>query len=129
THVLALEAKCLAVSNSAIIADAHGKLAAGTLRPSGIRELINLLSDYENTEAQAWVARLLELYRDGFKSVKRSDGLAYTVGNSPVKPKTRLSWLQANAPHASYTVDRQLDAMEFQITELKVLVDTLYRGA
>ena len=129
THVLALEAKCLAVSNSAIIADAHGKLAAGTLRHSGIRELINLLSDYENTEAQAWVARLLELYRDGFKSVKRSDGLAYTVGNSPVKPKTRLSWLQANAPHASYTVDRQLDAMEFQITELKVLVDTLYRGA
>lgn len=129
THVLALEAKCLVTSNTAVIADAHAKLAAGTRRPSGIRELITLLSDYETDEAQEWVARLLELYRDGFKTAKRHDGLAYTVGNIPVKPKTRVSWLQADAPHASYTADRWLDAMEFQFSELKALVDTLYRGA
>ncbi|WP_369175679.1 hypothetical protein, partial [Burkholderia pseudomallei] len=84
THVLALEAKCLVTSNTAVIADAHAKLAAGTRRPSGIRELITLLSDYETDEAQEWVARLLELYRDGFKTAKRRDGLAYTVGNIPV---------------------------------------------
>ncbi|MNV62602.1 hypothetical protein D3C71_1551550 [compost metagenome] len=73
--------------------------------------------------------RLLEFYRDGFRTAKRRDGLAYTVGNFPVKSKTRVSWLQADAPHASYTVDRRLDAMEFQISELRALVDTLYRGA
>lgn len=129
THILALEAKCLVASNTAVIADAHGKLSAGPRRPSGIRELITLLSDYETTEAQAWVARLIDLYRDGFRTAKRSDGLAYTVGNFPVKPKTRLSWLQADAPHASYTADRPLDAMEFQISELRTLVDKLYRGA
>ncbi|MCD5982355.1 hypothetical protein [Pseudomonas sp. CDFA 610] len=129
THILALEAKCLATSNTATIADAHGKLAAGSRRPSGIRELITLLSDYETTEAQAWVARLLELYRDGFRTANRSDGLAYTVGHFPVSPKTRLSWLQADAPHTSYNVDRRLVAMEFQLSELRALVETLYRGA
>lgn len=128
THILALEAKCLATSNTAIIADAHGKLAAGPRRPSGIRELITLLSDYETDEAQTWVARLLELYRDGFKTAKRRDGLAYTVGHFPVKPATRLSWLPADAPHASYKANRRFEAMEFQLSDLKGLVNTLYRG-
>lgn len=129
THVLALEAKCMVRSNSGIIADAHGKLAAGARRPSGIRELITLLSDYETDEAQAWVARLLELYRDGFRSAKRRDGLAYTVGGSPVRLATRVSWLPVDAPHPSYTADRRFDAMEFQLEDLEGLVDTLYRGA
>lgn len=129
THVLSLEAKCLIRSNTEVIADAHGKLAAGTRRPSGIRELITLLSDYETDAAQEWVARLLELYREGFKTAKRRDGLAYTVGHSPVKPVTRVSWLPANAPHASYTADRRFDAMEFQLSDLEGLVNTLYRGA
>ncbi|AYG77222.1 hypothetical protein [Rhizobium sp. CCGE532] len=129
THVLALEAKCLVKSNTAIIADAHGKLAAGTRRPSGIRELITLLSDYETDEAQAWVARLLDLYRDGFRTAKRRDGLAYTVGDSPARPASRVSWLPIDAPHPSYSADRRFGAMEFQLEDLKGLVDILYRGA
>lgn len=129
THVLALEAKCLATSNTEVISDAYGKLAAGTQRPSGIRELITLLSDYETAAAQEWVARLLELYRDGFRTAKRRDGLVYTVGNRPVRPKSRVSWLPSDAPHTSYTADRCFEAMEFQLEDLKGLVDTLYRGA
>lgn len=129
THVLALEAKCLATSNTGTISEAHGKLAAGPRRPSGIRELITLLSDYETDAAQEWVARLLDLYRDGFKTAKRRDGLAYTVGHWPVRPATRVSWLPVDAPHASYTADRRFDAMEFQLEDLRGLVDTLYRGA
>jgi len=129
THVLALEAKCLIRSNSATIIDAHEKLAAGARRPSGIRELITLLSDYETPEAQAWVARLMDLYRDGFRTAKRRDGLAYTIGDSPVKPATRLSWLPAKAPHTSYTAKRRFDAMEFQLEDLSGLIDTLYRGS
>lgn len=129
THVLALEAKCLARSNSAIITDAHEKLAAGTRRPSGIRELITLLSDYETPEAQAWVVRLMDLYRDGFRTAKRRDGLAYTIGNFPVRPSTRVGWLPAEAPHAAYTANRRFDAMEFQLEDLNGLIDSLYRGA
>lgn len=129
SHVLALEAKCLVTSNTATIEEAHDKLAAGQRRPSGIRELVTLLSDYETDEAQAWVARLLELYREGFKTAKRRDGLAYTVGHSPVRPATRLSWLPADAPHPSYTSDRRFNAMEFQLEDLEGVVDALYRGA
>jgi len=129
THILALEAKCLVTSNTGTISDAHGKLAAGSRRPSGIRELITLLSDYETDAAQEWVARLLELYRDGFRTAKRRDGLAYTVGHWPVRPASRVSWLPSDAPHTSYTADRRFDAMEFQLEDLKGLVDTLYRGA
>lgn len=129
THILSLEAKCLVRSNTAAIADAHDKLAAGTQRPSGIRELITLLSDYETAEAQEWVGKLLNLYHEGFKTAKRHDGLAYTVGHSPVKPATRMSWLPVNAPHASYTANRRFDAMEFQLSDLEGLVNTLYRGA
>ena len=127
THVLALEAKCLVASNTDTINDAHAKLSAGPRRPSGIRELITLLSDYETEEAQAWVARLLDLYREGFKTVKRRDGLAYTVGHSPKRPATRVSWLPVDAPHPSYTVGRRFDAIEFQLEDLGGLVDTLYR--
>ncbi len=129
THVLALEAKCLAASNTAIIEDAHAKLSVGQRRPSGIRELITLLSDYETEEAQAWVRRLLEFYRDGFRTAKRSDGLTYAVGNMPQRPATRVSWLPPNAPHPSYTSKRRFDAMEFQLEDIEGLVDILYRGA
>ena len=127
SHILTLEAKCLVTSNTKIISDAHAKLAAGTRRPSGIRELITLLSDYETAEAQTWVARLLEFYKDGFMTADRRDGLAYVVGNFPVKPTTRLSWLPDKAPHTSYTADRPLVAMEFQLSDLRGLVDILYR--
>ncbi|MFA5664242.1 hypothetical protein, partial [Castellaniella sp.] len=108
-HVLTLEAKCLAASNTKTMAEAHSKLSVGQMRPSGIRELIALLSDYKTAEAQAWCARLLELYGEGFKTVKRSDGLAYAVGNRPVRPKTRVSWLPDDAPHKSYIADRPLE--------------------
>ncbi len=129
THILSLEAKCLIKSNTDVMTDAHAKLSAGQRRPSGVRELITLLSEYETDEAQAWVERLLEFYHEGFKTAKRSDGLVYTVGHSPKKPATRISWLPADAPHTAYTATRGFDAMEFQLEDLNGLVDTLYRGA
>jgi len=129
THVLTLEAKCLATSKAAKIQDAYEKLSAGHRRPSGVRELITLLSDYDSRQAQEWVARLIAFYSEGFRTAKRRDGLSYTVGNWPVKPATRVSWLPHAAPHPSYTSKRKLEAMEFQLENLEGLVDILYRGA
>ena len=129
THVLTLEAKCLVTSNTATIEVAHQKLSAGQQRPSGIRELITLLSEYETPGAQQWVERLLAHYRVGFRTAKRCDGLAYAVGHFPNKPKTRVSWLPDAAPHPSYTGGREFEAMEFQLQDLKGLVDALYRSA
>lgn len=127
THVLTLEAKCLATSNAATIQDAHEKLSAGQRRPSGVRELISLLSEYDSPQAQEWVARLIGLYNEGFRTAKRRDGLSYAVGHWPVKPATRMSWLSHAAPHPSYTATRRLEAMEFQLEDLEGLVDILYR--
>lgn len=129
THVLTLEAKCLATSNAATIQDAHEKLSAGQRRPSGVRELITLLSEYDSHQAQDWAARLLSLWSEGFHTAIRRDGLCYTVGHWPVKPATRVSWLPHAAPHPSYTAKRRLEAMEFQLEDLEGLVDILYRRA
>ncbi|ASP73346.1 hypothetical protein CDO28_18540 [Sinorhizobium meliloti] len=129
THVLTLEAKCLTVSNTAVIEDAYAKLSAGQRRPSGIRELITLLSDYDTPEAEQWVLRLLEFHRQGFRTVRRRDGLCYTVGNAPKRPAHRIAWLPDAAPHPAYVANRRLEAMEFQLEELEGLVDILYRGS
>lgn len=128
SHILSLEAKCLVQSNTAVIEDAYAKLSAGQARPSGVRELITLLSDYETDEAQAWVKRLLEHYHGGFRTAKRRDGLAYAVGAAPKRPATRVSWLPADAPHPAYSARRRFEAMEFQFEDLDGLVDSLYRG-
>jgi hypothetical protein len=98
-------------------------------RPSGIRELITLLSDYETEAAQAWVQRLLKFYNEGFRTAKSRDGLAYTVGAAPKQPVSRVSWLPPAAPHSTYTATRRFDGMEFQLEDLDGLVNALYRGA
>ncbi|MET4630895.1 hypothetical protein ABIB83_007955 [Bradyrhizobium sp. I1.8.5] len=128
TDILTLEAKCLTASNTEIMKDAHEKLVAGGQRPSGVRELINLLQEYDTPEANAWQEALLRFYRDGFRTAARHDGLAYAVGHSPQVPSTRISWLPPDAPHPAYTIQRNLDAMEFQFENLDAVVDILYRA-
>lgn len=128
SHVLTLEAKCLAKSNTGTIRNAHEKLSIHQQRPSGVRELINLLSDYDTLEAEAWQARLLAFWKEGFRKAERRDGLAYAVGHRPVKDKTQVSWLPAAAPHEAYTGGRLLEAMEFQLEDLEGLVELLYRS-
>ena len=128
TDILTLEAKCLAQSNNAKIEEAHKKLVAGGLLPSGVRELINLLADYDTPEAQAWQEALLALWRNGYRTVNRHDGVAYACGSVPAQAG-RVAWMSANAPHPAYTVARNLEGMEFQFVDLNTVVDTLYRGA
>ncbi|MBL4543950.1 MAG: hypothetical protein JKP97_19580, partial [Rhodobacteraceae bacterium] len=85
THVLTLEAKCLAKNKPATIQDAHEKLSAGQRRPSGVRELVNLLSEYDSHQAQDWVARLVAFCSVGYLTAERLDGFSYTVGHWPVR--------------------------------------------
>lgn len=126
TDILAFESKCLERSNTGIIKDAHGKLSSGLALPSGVRELINLLEDYDSPKAAQWRRSLLALWREGYKSAGRSDGLAYSCGNIP-KEKDRVSWLDAAAPHGEYKSTRNLEAFEFQFPRLKDVVVALYR--
>src|SRR3546814_4040663 len=100
----------------------------GGNRPSGVRELINLLTEYHTPEAEAWQQALLQFYRDGFRTAAPHDGLAYAVGNSPKVPAERIAWFRREDPHPDYTTQRNLEPMEHQFENLDDAVDVLYRG-
>ncbi len=127
TDILTLEAKCLSQNNTAKIEEAHQKLAAGGLRPSGVRELINLLDEYDTPEAQAWQKALLNLWRSGYRTAVRRDCVGYACGRVPVQAG-RIAWLPTAAPHPAYTASRRLECMEFQFEDLASIINTLYRG-
>jgi hypothetical protein len=125
TDVMTLEAKCLGQNSNAKIASAHEKLSAGGPIPSGIRELINILADYDTPEANAWQQSLLEFWRAGYRNAARYDGVAYATGHIPVAGD-RQAWLPGQ-PHAHYTANRHLEGIEFQFGDLNALIDELYR--
>ncbi|UVF21351.1 hypothetical protein HPT29_009595 [Microvirga terrae] len=126
TDILTLEAKCLAQNNNATIAEAHRKLAQTGLKPSGIRELINLLAEYDTPEANTWREALLKLWHGGYRVAIRHDGVAYACGHIPQRG-TRIAWLPTDTPHSEYNIQRGLEGMEFQFEDLTGIVDALYR--
>jgi hypothetical protein len=126
TNVLTLEAKCLSRNSNSKIREAHQKLSAGSMRPSGIFELINLLEDYETPEAQVWQQALLNLWRGGYRAIIRHDAVAYACGQIP---KKRVAWMPTIAPHPAYTATRRLEGFEFQFVDLDTAIDIIYRGA
>jgi hypothetical protein len=127
TDILTLEAKCLARNRNATIDAAHAKLSAAGPLPSGIRELIELLTDYDHADAQAWQQSLVAFRLGGYRSAARHDAVAYATGHIPAKGD-RQAWLP-DAPHTAYSAKRRLEAMEFQFANLDELIDLLYRGA
>lgn len=127
TDILTLEAKCVGANRPKLIEDAHEKLAAGSKTPTGIRELISILAEYNTPEAQSWQQALLQLRASNCLNATRYDGIAYACGAIP-QQVNRISWMKADAPHPSYTVQRHLEGMEFQFTDMPNLIDTLYRG-
>ena len=127
TDVLTIEAKCLTANNNAKIQEAHEKLAAGGPLPPGIRELIELLSEYDTPEAMSWHQALLEFRAFGYRRAARHDGVAYATAHIPVRGP-RQAWLPPE-PHPAYTAPRHLDGMEFQFQDLDGVIDLLYRRA
>lgn len=125
TDVLTLEAKCLSQNSNEKIEDAHRKLAAAGPRPSGIRELVSILQDYDTPDANSWQQSLLELWRAGYRTATRYDGVAYVTGHIPVRG-THQAWLPSE-PHPAYNVARHLEGVEFQFADLDRIVDEMYR--
>jgi len=125
TDIITLEAKCLSRSSNAKIEAAHQNLAAAGLRPNGIHELIGILQDYNTPDANSWQQSLIELWRSGYRTATRYDGVAYVTGHIPARG-TRQAWLP-DQPHPSYTATRHLDGIEFQFADLDRIVDEMYR--
>jgi hypothetical protein len=127
TDVLTVEAKCLTRSSNAKIEEAHQKLAQGGPLPSGIRELINLLGEYDTREANIWREALLRLWRGGYRTATRRDTLAYICGHIPSQAG-RIAWMPVDQPHPVYTIARELEGMEFQFEDLAGVITAVYRG-
>jgi len=126
TEVLTLEAKCVDRHNSGKIREAHEKLAQGGQLPVGVRELINLLSEYATPEANIWQEALLKLWRGGYRDVARCDCVVYACGQTPVRAG-RLTWMPVDEPHVTYAITRNLEGMEFHFQDLPEVVLTLHR--
>jgi hypothetical protein len=127
TDVLTIEAKCLTQNNNAKIQEAHEKLAAGGPLPPGIRELINLLSEYDTPAANNWSEALFRLRQGGYRRAVRWDAVAYICGHIPQRDG-RITWMPVDQPHPAYTVERDLEGLEFQVEDLSGLITAVYRG-
>lgn len=126
--VIALEAKCLVDHNAGILSNAHEKLSQVKAIPDSIRELIEVLSDYDSPQAAVWQEALLKFRSRGYRTAQRADGLAYLCGNAPQRPRDRTTWFDLNQPTATYTAGRYLEGFEFHIVAVDDLVRLLYRG-
>lgn len=127
TDVLTLEAKCRSRNDNAAIEAAHRTLAEGSPRPPGIRELISLLSEYDSPAAQTWQEALLRLWSGGYATAARHDGVTYACGQVP-RQAGRIGWMRDDAPHAVYTIERNLEGMEFQFENIEAVITALFRG-
>ncbi len=125
TDILAIEAKCLTTHSPGKLQEAHEKLNSGTVRPTAIRELVELLRDYKDAEAERWVEALVRLWVDPSSST-RHDGVVYACGERP-KLVSRPGWMNAATPHEVYKATRRLEGLEFHFRDLAAVIDGLYR--
>ena len=128
TDVMAVEAKCLSQNRPDKIEEAHTKLSNGQQLPSGVRELINLLAEYDTPAANAWLEALVRLWQDGHRAAGRHDGVAYATAHTPAR-RGVVAWMPREQPHPAYVATRRLEGMEFHFDELRHLIDRIYRGA
>jgi hypothetical protein len=128
TEFLVIEAKCLGQNRTEKVRDAHEKLSAGASQPSGIRELVSLLAEYNTPEAHAWHKALLDLWLSRCQNAVRHDCIAYACGQIPAGTRRRTAWLSTDAPHSGYQVNRNLEAVEFQFADLPRVIRAVFRG-
>ncbi|WP_458411890.1 hypothetical protein ACNQFZ_13650 [Schinkia sp. CFF1] len=124
--ILFLEAKCTATHDSAMIADAHTKISNANLIPVELMRIVEILQDYKtNQTARKWIEALRQLYRtkSGFE---RYDCVSYVCGQTPKRPKTKLSWISRKEPHPNYTAGRKLAAVEVHLTDVDNLIKDVY---
>lgn len=124
--VLFCEAKCTANHKESMISEAHNKISSKNLLPVEIRRIIDILRDYDDSESLTWMYSLRELYING-KECERYDLVSYVCGKSPVKPKTRKSWIPIDMPHTKYEGARKLEAVEIHLTDVENLIKEVYR--
>lgn len=125
THYIVFEAKCLKQHNVSEIKDAYKKLSTGPILSSAIRELINLLQDYDTEEALVWKEALVNLYLHPNGYEKRRNAILYACGQSPHRT---TSWMPTDSPHKDYFSQISLEGLEIHVSDLEKIVSMIFRG-
>ena len=113
-HVLTLEAKCIAANRADTLTDAHQKLNDGPSVPDSVRELVELLNQYDSNEAQVWQEALVRYRASGGGGAARYDAVVYVCGERP-QQRNRIGWMSPTTRNAAYTLTRPLVGLEYQI--------------
>ncbi len=123
---LICEAKCTYKHDTTMIAEAHEKASAANLTPIDLTQLIEILSDDDDSTAVGWVKSLRELlFRSDFSDYERCDLVSYICGLPPVRETTEL--IPIHQPHPKYTANRRLEAVEIHLYDVEGLVAEAYK--
>jgi hypothetical protein len=125
--ILVCEAKCLSKHQAAKAKKAHEQLSTPARCPSGVREIIEILNDYDTDESREWRDRLRRFYFDPSRKVSRSDMLFYATGDKPTGRGGRVAWLSLSEPSPDYAGNRPLEVVEVHLDDPMSFVKALYR--
>jgi hypothetical protein len=124
--ILFCEAKCTADHDSTLISDAHEKVSEANLIPVSIKNLIDILRDYDDVNSKEWIYALRHLWLSSKNPTsKRFDLVCYACGREPARTSQK-SWISSNQPHSSYTAGRFLEAIEIHLHSVEELIQEVY---
>lgn len=123
---LACEAKCTANHETGMIDEAHIKVSEPEVKPVSIRQIIEILMEYDDPASRQWVNALRQLWlTKKVQGYERCDLVCYTCGRSPVQ-KSRYSWISATRPHSKYKGGRRLEVVEIHLEKVDELIKSVY---
>lgn len=124
THSLVCEAKCSNGHNKGLVDKAHNQASSKEPRPVDLLRLIEILSDYDDSESQNWMKALQILFNRNIQAdYERCDLVSYICGRKPKKSET---WMRKDTPHPNYTVGRRLESVEIHLQEVDQFVKQIY---
>jgi hypothetical protein len=123
---LVCEAKCTHDHDASFIQKAHEKLSEQVSIPVSLLQVIEVLDGCDEPESVRWRDALRRLYyRLQHPEYRRYDLASYVCGQFPVRNST---WMSVKQPHAAYSGDRRLEAVEVHLNNVDGLVRYIYEA-
>lgn len=124
--ILICEAKCTASHDSGLINDAHKKISELNFKPVSLRNLIDILQDYNDIQFNEWADAIRRLWLTSKdSSPERHDLVSYVCGQTPVD-LSRNSWMSSEYPNPKYLAKRKLESVEIQLFQVNELILEIY---
>lgn len=124
--VLFCEAKCTSTHSESMIKKAHQQVSDQHVKPIELRRMLETLQDYDTDESREWIKALRQFWTNNNSDVERYDFISYVCGQSPKKPKDRISWIPHDKPHDHYTGGRKLESVEIHLEDVDDLINYIY---